>query len=99
MTREQTAISVRMPQPTSLATAIQIYYKYTEIGNAEITDLFGVNGQTVLKLKRLAKEQMDDNGVPSWNALKVNTKCAYQSWGLDIDDLEKRYEKLQKLAV
>ena len=95
----QTEIHVRIPQPTSLETAIRIYYTYIEIGNAEITALFGVKGQTVLKLKKLAKEQMDVDGVPSWNTLKVNTKCAYQAWGLDIDDLENRYDKLKKLAV
>lgn len=40
---------------------------------------------------------MAENQTPSWNALRVNTKDAYAAWGLDIEDLERRYRKLKKL--
>lgn len=92
-------VNVRIPQPVSLQTAIRIYYENIEIGNREINELFGVKGQTILKLKKVAKEKMDEDKIPNWNALKVNTKTAYQAWGLDINDLEKRYNKLKELAV
>lgn len=42
---------------------------------------------------------MNENDVPQWNALRVNTKTAYEAWGLNIDDLERRYRKLQKLSL
>jgi len=29
----------------------------------------------------------------------VNTKSAYKAWGIDINDLEKRYAKLKKLGM
>ena len=30
---------------------------------------------------------------------EVNTKQAYEAWGFDIDDLEKRMSKLQKYSI
>lgn len=90
---------VRIPQITSLETAIKLYYENIEIGNPEIKMLFGSIGSArVCKLKKLAKEKMDENNVPSWNALNVNTKAAYSAWGIDISDLEYRYNKLKKLG-
>ena len=90
---------VRIPNPVSLETAIWIYHEKIQIGNREIKELFGVSDATALKLKKLAKEQMDAEGILPWNALQVETKAAYRAWGLDIADLEKRYNKLKKLAV
>lgn len=92
-------VHVRIPNPTSLEAAVRIYYEYIQIGNREIMELFGVSDATALKLKKLAKEQMDAEGILPWNALQVETKAAYRAWGLDIADLEKRYNKLKKLAV
>jgi len=30
---------------------------------------------------------------------KINTVCAYKAWGIDVEDLEKRRNKLQKLGL
>lgn len=91
---------VRIPQITSIETAIKLYYENIEIGNQEIKELFGPMGSArVCKLKNLAKEKMLEENVPNWNALNVNTKTAYKSWGLDIDDLVNRHNKLKKLGI
>ena len=91
---------VRIPQITSIETAIKLYYENIEIGNQEIKELFGPMGSArVCKLKNLAKEKMLEENVPNWNALNVNTKTAYKSWGLDIDDLVNRHNKLKKLSL
>jgi len=87
-----------MKQP-NLDAAIRIYYQFTEIGNAEIREIFGVRGETACKLKRMAREVMVETNVRVWDAYSVNTKCAYHAWGLDIDDMEKRRHKLQKLGL
>ena len=91
---------IRIPQITSLETAIKLYYENIEIGNQEIKVLFGPIGSArVCKLKNLAKEKMLEENVPNWNALNVNTETAYKAWGLDIDDLVYRYNKLKELNL
>lgn len=83
---------------TDIRTAVRIYYQYPEIGSAEIRELFGgCANSTVAKLKKSAWDKMTENGVRNFGAHKVNTKCAYEAWGIDVDDLEKRVEKLKKL--
>lgn len=91
---------VHIPEITSLETAIRLYYENLELGNTEIKELFRVaSGKKILTLKQMAKERMEEQDIPLWNALRVNTKTAYEAWGLDINDLERRYNKLQKLGL
>lgn len=90
---------VKVPQVRDLRYAIQLYYRCTEIGNREIRELFGVGGNLALNLKKAAREKMAELETPIWDARKVNTEVAYQTWGLDIKDLERRYEKLKLLGV
>lgn len=83
-----------------IPTAVRIYYQYPEIGSGEIRELFGITGSsTVAKLKKSALNKMTENGIKRFVASKVNTKCAYEAWGIDVDDLEKRLSKLQKLGM
>lgn len=91
-------INVRIPQITSLETAIRLYYERTELTNGDIRELFGQLGNaTVAKLKRTAKELMAERNTPVWNAQRVNTEVAYEAWGLDIEKLEYRLKKLKAL--
>ena len=89
---------VRIPQIVDLKTAINIYYMHTELSNADIEKLFGKHSSsTIAKLKKMAQDKMDEKHVMSWNAICVNTEAAYEAWGLDIHDLERRYKKLKQL--
>lgn len=92
--------TVRVPQITSLETAIRLYYERIELSNADIRELFGklANG-TVKRLKDKAQEIMNERGTPVWNARHVNTEIAYEAWGLDITDLEHRLKKLKAMGV
>ena len=91
---------VHIPEITSLETAIRLYYENLELGNTEIKELFRVaSSKKILTLKQMAKKRMEEQDIPLWNALRVNTKTAYEAWGLDINDLERRYNKLQKLGL
>lgn len=92
--------NVRIPQITDLGTAIEIYYSRSELSNKDIERLFGhLSTATISRLKGKARQKMIEDNVPCWNASLVNTKVAYKTWGLAIEDLEQRYEKLKKLAV
>lgn len=91
-------INVRIPQITTLETAIRLYYERTELSNGDIRELFGQLGNaTVAKLKRVAKELMAERNTPVWNAQRVNTEVAYEAWGLEIEKLEYRLKKLKAL--
>jgi hypothetical protein len=84
----------------SIDTALQIYYKNPEIGNKEISSLFGRRSSaTIVRLKKAAKTEMDKRQMFSYGANKVNTAVAFEVWGIDVIDLERRRAKLQKLAL
>ena len=91
---------MNIPQITSIDNALRIYYHYAEIGNKEIADLFGKRSSaTILRLKKMAKTQMSEKGVLSYGANKVNTEVAFEVWGIDIKDLEKRKKKIRELDL
>lgn len=91
---------VRVPQPVDLQTAIRKYYERVERSNKDIFELFGAMSRSkLLKLKDLAREQMTNDNVPSWNALYVNTESAYKAWGIDVARSERGLEKLKKMGL
>ena len=91
---------VRVPQIQNLETTIRVYYERIELRNADIREIFGsIGNDTMSGLKRAAKDKMEENDVPSWDAQAVNTEAAFEAWGLDIADLAKRLNKLKKLNL
>ena len=94
-------VNVRTPQIADLETAIRIYYGKLELQNDDVKELFpAVKGRaTITKLKRKARDYMIEHDILSYNAQAVNTEAAYAAWGLDIKDLENRYNKLQKFKL
>ena len=91
---------MNIPAITDIENALKIYYSNSEIGNKEIAVLFGrLSSATVSRLKRLVKDEMVKLSVLSYSANRVNTKLAYSTWGIDVDDLEKRMKKLKELNL
>ena len=91
---------MNIPQITSIDNALKIYYSHSEIGNKEIISLFGrLSSATTAKLKKLAKDEMISRDILSYGMHKVNTTVAYDVWGIDINDLEKRHKKLKTLEL
>ena len=80
-------------------TALRIYYQYTEIGIPQIMQLFNVGRSSAGKYKKAALEQQVEDGVKTMNLHTVNTETAYKTWGIDVDDLERRKIKLEKLGL
>jgi hypothetical protein len=88
------------PQIAAIDTALEIYYKNPELCNKHILALFGNHSTaTINRLKQRVKAEMIARGVRSYSAYSVNTKIAFEVWGIDVDDLEKRRAKLQKLGL
>lgn len=99
-----TKISIRIPRLRDIEGAIRIYYENIEIGTKEIKELFisrndtYISNSTAMKLKKIAKEKMAEKEIKNWDASRVNTKAVFEAWGLEINDLEKRLLKLQKMV-
>lgn len=91
---------MNIPQISNIDTALEVYYKHSEIGNSEIVSLFGKRSSaTICKLKKAVKIEMNKRSVFSYGANKVNTAVAFEVWHIDICDLEKRRDKLKKLNL
>ena len=91
---------MNIPQITSIDSALRIYYSHSEIGNKEIKLLFGnLSSSTVARLKRHAKEEMTRRDIFSYGMYKVNTAVAFDIWGINVTDLEKRRKKLKDLEL
>lgn len=93
--------TINIPMIGSIQTAIRLYYRPQDfLFNKDIKELFpGIGDVRVQKLKQLAKAKTAERNGMLLNSHSVNTKDAYEAWGLDIEDLEKRYAKLKKLGV
>ena len=89
--------AIRPPKDVELA--VKIYYEKISLKNADIKNLFGVtSNKTVARYKNEVIEyfaQGEINPVHRDNTL--DTWRAFEAWGIDINELEKRLKKLQKL--
>lgn len=94
-------VNVRIPPIANLETAIRLYYSKVELSSEDVQELFpSVKGKnTITKLKRKARELMVEDNKLVYNAHSVNTESAFKAWGLDIADLEARYETLKKFKI
>lgn len=93
--KKQSKMRVRITD--DLALLIETYYKNVELSSEIISKLFNTEcTSTIAKLKKMARKQMAVDQIMPWNAVDVNTACAYKAWGMNIKDLEERYAKLQR---
>ena len=91
---------MNIPQITSINETLKIYYSNPEIGNKEIVSLFGrLSSATISRLKKSVKIEMDKRNILSYGLHKVNTGVAFDIWGIDVNDLEKRRKKLDDLKL
>ena len=91
---------MNIPPITSFENALQVYYAHSELGNAEITTLFGRRSSaTVSRLKRIVRDEMRTRGIFSYSANRVHTATAFEVWGIDVRDIEKRMKKIKELAL
>lgn len=92
------AARARIPNFVDIREAVRVYYEKTFIGTTDIVKLFRCCPATARELKKLGQEQELKEQPMLYNASKVNVKHAYAAWGYDIDDLERRVQKLKRLG-
>ncbi len=89
-----------VPIIKDIDTALRIYYSYTELDTKLIKELFpDIKAGTMSKLRGKAKELMAERGVRTFGRHHINTKIAFEVFGIDPDDLEERKAKLRKLGL
>jgi len=88
-------------QTPEYETAIKMYYARTELTNDDIRALFNgaISNTTIVRLKSIARKEMIKRDVYTWQPNNVNTKIAYEAWNLDINEIEKNYNKLKKMGL
>ena len=80
--------------------ALRAYYGTGFIDNAVIMKIFDTKSTTtVAKLKKLVQEEELKRGVPIVVPHHVNTKIAFEVWGIDVKELERNRKKLQELGL
>lgn len=83
-----------------LETAIEMYYSQNELTTKDIQRLFGCAACTASALKKRVKEAvatLDKSERPLvFEAKNVNTEYAFRVWGLDVNEMEDKYKKLQR---
>ena len=84
---------------SNLETVLNIYYRNTELTNALICKLFNVSRSTALRYKNKALALQCERGHKTMKPGTVNTKDAFEAWGIDIHDIERRRKKLIELQL
>lgn len=91
---------MKVKQIADMDTALYIYYRYSEIGNKQIRELFGGLGSAALaRYKKAVQEAAAEQNIQTAQLNTVNTTLAYEVWGIDVNEIEKRREKLKKLGL
>ena len=88
-----------MKKQPDIEKALKIYYSLPEIGTKEIKDLFGVGSTCATSMKKKVREEMAKRGVRNYYPNTIKTNIAFEVWGLDIDDLERRLKALRRLKI
>ena len=74
---------INVPLIKSVESALSVYYTYPQLKNAEIKEVFGhLSNAKVCQLKELAREKMNELGIPLWNATAGRVRpCTRTSGG------------------
>lgn len=82
----------------SIETAIELYYSQNELSHKDIMRIFGCSPSHATQLKKRVADRMakEDAHPLVFEAKNVNCEYAFETWGLDVEELEIKYKKLQK---
>lgn len=88
--------TIRPPQNVQLA--VQMYYEKISLKNSDIKLLFGVaSNKTVARYKNEVVQHFANSDInPVHRDNTLDTWRAYEAWGIDISELEKRLLKIKR---
>lgn len=82
-----------------IETALLIYYTMPEIGTPEIKKLFDVKDTKAMHLKKQVKLEMAKQNIRCFLPNHINTKLAFDMWGINISEYENNLKHLQRLKL
>lgn len=83
---------------TNLNLILETYYSKVELTSEDIKELFdNCSISSVNKLKKVAREQMAEDGKLPWDSRCVVTESAFKAWKIDIQRIEERALKISSL--
>lgn len=88
-----------IPKIASVKTAVTIFYTNNELGNSEIRELFNCSSTKAQQLKNYAQECVRKTGQMPRCKSHVSTDPAFKAWGLEIEKLEAKLKKAEKLGI
>ena len=78
---------------------LEYYYKLHEIGIKEISEMFNICRSKASQMKSDVRAEQLRRNILCFNPVCVNTELAFELWGIDIAEVEKRVTKLKKLGM
>lgn len=89
--------TIRPPQNVELA--VRMYYENISLKNSDIKSLFGIrSNKTVSRYKSEVIQYFSGTDIdPVHRDNTLDTWRAYEAWGIDISELEKRLAKIKRL--
>ena len=91
---------ITRPKIKDTAAAIRIYYSENYISCKEIKEIFGDMGSAKMaRLRKAVREEEANRNIPVVVPRHICTKVAYDVWQIDINELVKNRQKLQKLNM
>lgn len=88
-----------IPKIAGVKTAVTLFYTNNELGNEDIKILFDCSVTKAQQLKNYAQEYVRKKGQMPRCKAYVSTEPAFEAWGLDIDKLEAKLKKAEKLGI
>lgn len=88
------------PKIVDVEATIRIALSCNYIGNKELKEMFGPKcSQTLARLKREVREVEAQEGIPVVVPNHVCREVAFKVWRIDVDELIRGRQRLQKLKM
>lgn len=85
---------------SDLKLLLEMYYTMDELSSEDIKKIFpGCSHSFVTTKKKEARAKMAEENTMVWNNTCVNTNSAFKAWGIEIEEIEAKALKLQKLKT
>ncbi len=85
----------------NIPLAVRIYYEKLSLSNQDIKAIFSVKADsTAVEIKKeVVKHFVGTDINPINHNNRLDTERAFEAWGLDINNLERRLKKIRKLDL
>jgi len=92
-------MAIEKPRLTDIETILRVYNSSQDLNTSDLKKLYpGASAEFITLRKRKIKQRMKELGVPSNLVGEVNTNIAFEVLGIDVLELEKKWDNLVRLG-